>query len=33
MRTNLTYLTTTNPSHKQAIKDWVQEIDSRMRAG
>ena len=33
MRTNLTYLTTTNPGHKQAIKDWVHEIDSRMRAG
>ena len=33
MRTNLSYLTTTNTSHKQAIQEWVVEIGTRMRAG
>jgi hypothetical protein len=33
MRTNLTYLTTTNAGYKQAIQEWVEEIGSRMRAG
>jgi hypothetical protein len=33
MRTNLGYLTTANAGYKQAIKDWVVEIGSRMRAG
>jgi hypothetical protein len=33
MRTNLTYLTTTNAGYKQAIQEWVEEIGSRIRAG
>jgi hypothetical protein len=33
LRTNLSYLTTTNASHKQVIQDWVVEIVGRMRAG
>ncbi len=33
MRTNLSYLTTTNASYKQAIQEWVVEIGARMRAG
>jgi hypothetical protein len=33
LRTNLTYLTTANTSHKQTIQQWVVEIGRRMRAG
>lgn len=33
MRTNLSYLTTTNASYKRTIEEWVVEIGTRMRAG
>jgi hypothetical protein len=33
LRTNLTYLTTANTSHKQTIQEWVVEIGRRMGAG